>query len=270
MFSCTEKGEDMSEGAFKKALELSAQIDDAALTIGGGEPTLHPQFWQFLGLALGQMRHYRELYIGIVTNGSQTDTALALAAIAAEGLISACLSQDQWHDPIDERVVRAFKTDWNSRDGDKRSIRTIESVQLKGRGKKLGHLAHFNQDCDCQGLEIEPSGIIYSCNCRKERFGNVFNPQLPSDWSYVSSEGYCYKRQKSIRKKLEQERLDYEKHRSARIEPELPLECVGTSQPAPERIVVSEAPINDSSAAGLSLAGIRDAVDYLKTADDRI
>ena len=60
--SATAKGEDMSIGTFKNALEY-----DEYITIGGGEPTLHPKFWEMMGLALG----FGE-YVWLATNGSIT------------------------------------------------------------------------------------------------------------------------------------------------------------------------------------------------------
>ena len=69
---------------FRAALELAEQRGDS-ITFGGGEPTIHPQFWEFFGLAIG--RFHDEPGIYMVTNGKKTETALALAALAKGGKI---------------------------------------------------------------------------------------------------------------------------------------------------------------------------------------
>ncbi len=43
-YSCTHEGEDMSLETFRNCLGF-----DEYNTLGGGEPTIHPLFWQFLG-----------------------------------------------------------------------------------------------------------------------------------------------------------------------------------------------------------------------------
>ena len=74
---CGVEGDDMEVKTFKNAVD-----HDECATIGGGEPTIHPKFWEFIGLALG-----RAEYVWLATNGKETDTALALAGLAKRGVI---------------------------------------------------------------------------------------------------------------------------------------------------------------------------------------
>ncbi|HEY9073855.1 MAG TPA: radical SAM protein, partial [Desulfobaccales bacterium] len=46
-FSCGAQGPDMSAETFRRVLDLAA-LEEAPITIGGGEPTLHPGFMDFL------------------------------------------------------------------------------------------------------------------------------------------------------------------------------------------------------------------------------
>jgi len=106
--SCTAQGEDMSLQTFRQALEYS----EDTVAIGGGEPTIHPLFWQ-----------------------KMTETALALAGLAKRGIIGCDLSQDDYHEPVDPRVVEAFTVDqkraYNSTTCDQRGIRNVMGHEVR-------------------------------------------------------------------------------------------------------------------------------------------
>jgi len=74
-FSCTTQGEDMSIETFKNCLEF----DNEYIILGGGEPTIHPLFWQLLGLSISSGE------VWLATNGKETSIALALAKMAKKG-----------------------------------------------------------------------------------------------------------------------------------------------------------------------------------------
>jgi molybdenum cofactor biosynthesis enzyme MoaA len=92
----------MSPETFRKAIDIAANYGEEYIVLGGGEPTLHLRFWEFLGLGLS-IGH-----IWLATNGSITDTAIRLADMAKRGVIGCALSRDIYHDSIDDRVVEAF------------------------------------------------------------------------------------------------------------------------------------------------------------------
>ena len=100
--NCTAKGVDMSQKTFDAAINLAENYSET-ISIGGGEPTLHPRFWQFLGQCLGTFDS-----VWLATNGSKTKTALQLANMAKKGILGVALSQDTYHDPIDPTVIQAF------------------------------------------------------------------------------------------------------------------------------------------------------------------
>ncbi len=202
LFACTAKGHDMTPETFKAALAL-AKEHDSAITIGGGEPTLHPLFKDFLLQAVWELGSVSESNgfpaVAIITNGSQTETAIRLAQLAKAGVIHAAVSRDQYHDEIDEKVVRAFTKEkklldgWlpaRRDDGDYREVRgEIYNVIPQGRAKSWGNREMHGQCCG--GIFCTPKGTLYPCECHRNPLGTVFDPH-----SVVSdhfSGGYCYK-----------------------------------------------------------------------------
>ena len=182
-FSCSDRGSDMSAETFRQALEL-AKREEIPITLGGGEPTLHPQFMEFLWWSIrtvAALTHEIGMpAVGLVTNGSQTDVALELAALARIGVICASVSKDEFHDPIDAQVFRAFEP--AKEPGDYRRINKRHLIVPAGRAKRWGD--HPFKRCVCDGPFIIPSGDIYSCGCRIRQLGHVADTalRLPDDW----------------------------------------------------------------------------------------
>ena len=164
----------MSPETFEAALELAEEHRDY-IAIGGGEPTLHPYFWQYLGMALGTECES----IWLATNGSVTKTALRLAQLARRGIIGVALSLDAYHDTIDPLVQEAFTNGARSRRGSENDLREIRNVGEKvvaaGRAKDWG----WEEDCVCDDLFVTPQGILKQCGCKRApTLGTVFDPQL--------------------------------------------------------------------------------------------
>jgi len=177
-YACTKKGVDMSIETYKNAIKLAEECGDT-IAIGGGEPTIHPQFWEFLGLALGA--NTDEGYLWMATNGSQTDTSLALANLAKRGVMGVALSQDSYHDAIDPRVIQAFtKTEsrysgFNNQTPDAREIRNVDDKEIKSGRCKTG-----KDGCCCEDIVIDPDGTIRGCGCNDApKWGTVDNPAIP-------------------------------------------------------------------------------------------
>ena len=167
--NCTSKGRDMDFDTFKEALKHSEYI-----TLGGGEPTIHPFFEKFLFYAIAHCEG-----VHIITNGKKTDIALALAKMnnINEGAFSAELSQDPYHEPIDPKVVKAFG----------KNIRN-NSRQLINAGRcDWGD----NEDCICEDMFVLPNGAVKQCGCEVSFYqscrGSVFFPALGSFSSLLFS-----------------------------------------------------------------------------------
>jgi hypothetical protein len=183
--SCSPKtGKHMTKEIFQKALEFCAERGETPF-IGGGEPTVHPQFWEFLGLLLGKANWFELDMLSLITNGKNKKDALALATLARKGILSVELSQDEWHEEIDPQVVDAFTVKGEKRDNDLRGIRTVFFVSRTGRGKNIGHAKN---QCVCEEMVIDPDGKIWACGCKKVSFGTIEKPKIPEDYE----SGHCY------------------------------------------------------------------------------
>jgi MoaA/NifB/PqqE/SkfB family radical SAM enzyme len=187
--AATSKGEDMPWETFKAAVD-NAEGDTVIL--GGGEPTLHPEFECFLFYALAHTE-----YVWLATNGSQTERALVLAKMAQRGIIGAALSIDQWHDPIDPRVIAAFTKVSRSKSyavdsqSDNREIRDVggmSSLSRVGRAARKSFVEEFDTRivCACEGEPVvDPNGNVRQCGCPKSPIvGNVFDGFKPLGHDY--------------------------------------------------------------------------------------
>jgi hypothetical protein len=170
--SCGPRGHDMSLETFKAALKL----DDEAVSLGGGEPTLHPLFEQFLLLAIAHCEN-----VWIVTNGKIKERALLIAKLTKHEVIAGELSLDIYHEPIDPEVVEAFG---QHRRGIRNTTMNTDPFPA-GRAKTV--LGIEGYECPCDDTFVRPSGRITQCGCpRSPTIGNVHE-----GYKYVASG--CYR-----------------------------------------------------------------------------
>jgi len=168
----------MSFSLFKLILEkFSNKIKEKSkfIILGGGEPTVHPEFWNFFSYSLQCGEPW------LATNGKLVDDVLALGNIAKKGLATVVLSQDKWHEKIDESVTSFFYENMNKKEGewiqwepedknDHRIIRTIINPYTSGRYK------NGKKDCVCKLIKVEPNGNIRGCGCEDSvTIGNVYD-----------------------------------------------------------------------------------------------
>jgi len=167
-FSCTEEGIDMTLDTFIEACKLAEKFEEP-ITLGGGEPTIHPNFMEMLGISIVYSTITDPF---LVTNGKKTDTAIKLHYLTENEKIYCILSQDLYHESIDEKVVKLFR--------EKKRIRNVdERVLPYGRGKDFGYVDEG--DCVCNCLFVDPLGDIYSCGCKEIYYGNVHNKEVTYD-----------------------------------------------------------------------------------------
>ena len=200
-FSCGAHGQHMSREHMVAVLQLIREDAESMYpTIGGGEPTLHPDCIQFVKWVAEECESQSygagAPVVGIVTNGSRTKQAIELAKLAREGTISARLSYDAYHDlsKVDKRVWKAFQAKYDDEifpeegeasNEDSRAMNNYEYfITPHGRAIKNGLANHplFKKDaCCCDGLFITPDGTIWQCGCRKAVIGHL--DALSAFWS---------------------------------------------------------------------------------------
>lgn len=183
-FAATTKGEAMERNIFMDALTLASRYGEA-ITIGGGEPTSHPQFFQFLDKAIEL--HHAGMFEGeifMVTNGQSARKAHKLLDMIEEddAPIMVELSQDEYHDPIDPTVVQRFRHHQRRREGwshfrgdyPKAGIRTVRSIVPVGRALTSGLSTRYAPKCACEDILIDPKGRVWSCGCKTHQLGWVW------------------------------------------------------------------------------------------------
>lgn len=183
-FSATREGEDMSRETFLAALALAGSRGDM-ITLGGGEPTVHPLFFDFLGLAMAHNALHGESPLLVVTNGKRKEMALKLAAMAKRGMLCVELSRDEYHDPIAQEVVVAFtKKRASYGDHDHQDMRGIRDTSdyLKAVGRAVEENLGGEDGCCCDDMLVAPDGVLYSCGCKHTSMGSLRAPQIPDDY----------------------------------------------------------------------------------------
>ena len=163
-FACGAKGDTMTIKTAEKALKLAREYV-MTLTIGGGEPTLHPQFFEILGLSLSYCCD--DIRPHVITNGKVKERALRLGQMGRAEILSVELSQTDFHDPISEEVLAFYKR----RIGNT-GVREIQSDRIiaTGRAEDWGQI----QGCACTAVRITPTGTMHFCGCLEAPvLGNV-------------------------------------------------------------------------------------------------
>lgn len=174
-YSCTSTGIDINRSVFVAVCKLARQLD-ATIDIGGGEPTLHPLLWDFIGIALRYKGLIRDLWV--VTNGKSKEEALVLARLGNQKVLHTRLSLDEFHEPIDYEVVKTFSESPFKYVG-------IRDVTQGGKVEPapFGRAAEWStgKDMRCPGndLWVAPDGVIFACGCKTVTYGTVFEPELP-------------------------------------------------------------------------------------------
>ena len=176
----------MSRKVFDKALEI-AQEYGSGITLGGGEPTMHPNFLEWVvDASLACIDASMDMdapAVLVVTNGKKTETALKLAKLAHLGVVCADLSQDSFHDEIDERVVEEFTrynkgSRWGERQRGYAGIRNVDGKVL-ARGRAVENSLSDEDRCACWALFIKPNGDFYQCGCAITKLGNILTDEIP-------------------------------------------------------------------------------------------
>ena len=160
-------------------LQPETKWDDTYITIGGGEPTLHPDIELFVYESL-----VRGFKVGMVTNGSNEKISLRLINlmhnIGAQSF-SIRVSYDQFHDltMISNDVIEASGVKYSN----------ISTVVKAGRARTN---RIWNMDyCPCDDAFILPDGRVKMCGCsRSPVIGHIADGTITAD---ILASRECYK-----------------------------------------------------------------------------
>jgi len=202
------------------AIGFATDYGTDTISIGGGEPTLHPRFFDILKECLREFD-----YVWMATNGSKTKIMYRLASIIEnrdyenfecdeddypdcifqEDKLSVALSQDCFHDPIDERIVALWRKRSQSRSSyyEIRDVtRNMHGVVAQGRAKRTG--SGWNEkECVCADHVIRPDGSIKMCGCTGapvigDIWSGIDDKWKPVLWSDEYSDSNCYRNAASL------------------------------------------------------------------------
>jgi MoaA/NifB/PqqE/SkfB family radical SAM enzyme len=179
-----------------EALHMIHDYDDM-LSIGGGEPTLHPDFFDVLRRSLETFT-----YIWMATNGSKTKIMWRLAniingddydekneydGIYQDGKLTVALSLDSFHDPINPKIEAYWKQRANTKGVGfevRDTTRSYDGIVAQGRAKKTG--SGWNEDaCVCSDLFIRPDGKIKLCGCTGSPIIGTVRDGIEDKWEKV-------------------------------------------------------------------------------------
>lgn len=175
-FSCTEKGSDMSMEIFKECIDFASETWQN-VSIGGGEPTLHPNFLEMLCYSISKEF---EIPVWFATNGTNTQISKFALKLASSGVIGMRISLDQYHDlgMVNYEVIKSYE----KLDRYARSENTIHPV-AQGRALENFRINDLRQnDCVCDDLFIDPHGNVYLCGCKSQIIGTYKNLDVICDW----------------------------------------------------------------------------------------
>jgi len=180
-----EIGEDMTLDIFKQAIEVCVNLNASSITLGGGEPTIHPEFMEMLNYAIETIG--KKAVISIITNGSMIDISMKLADMADAGLIHTEVSVDDYHDKIDNIVIDRFAK-IKQFSFFKNNAHKVRQIIKAGRGKDIIGAV---DGCMSGIIHINTNGDVYTCGCLTEHLGTVFNYEIPQiDCSSMQTDEY--------------------------------------------------------------------------------
>jgi MoaA/NifB/PqqE/SkfB family radical SAM enzyme len=161
----------MSKRIFKEACRIAYE-SYSHITLGGGEPTLHPLFPEFFGIALLASAG-SEAGVFVATNGTNPVLTNQLLELHrnTNAYASCRLSADSFHwDAVISPELLKLAIN-NS------AISRSSSVCAVGRGKNI---SGAEKRCACADIFISPKGDIYPCGCKITKLGNIMDSRSKS------------------------------------------------------------------------------------------
>ena len=148
LFSCSPKrGQHMAMDTFRQTVEAARKYD-AMVMLGGGEPTLHPEFDAMLGLAVVVTGHP----VMVITNGTCPEPLWnKMLDARIHGILDIGVSNDLWHDA-------SLRKPWVDRDAEKLGLWWGDPASghraLWKRGRAKRNWSKLMRDCEMRGIKV--------------------------------------------------------------------------------------------------------------------
>lgn len=215
-YNCNMKGKHGEFETICKAIAFARDnFGNESISIGGGEPTMHPDFFKILDYCLNEFD-----YVWLATNGNFTDKMWRLSniinncdyesfddyctcetdeerdncdcypkgVIYQENKLTVALSLDPWHNPIDERLKNHWIKQSSQHKHSGFEIRDVSrNISANGRGKNLTD----KKGCLCSDIVCKPDGKLKLCGCNNApKIGDICNG-ISEKWSdYMLTDDY--------------------------------------------------------------------------------
>ena len=183
--SATTRGKHMELEVARAAVAISIE-SDSCITLGGGEPTMHPQFWEIVGICLDSqwMEH-----LTVISNGSKYFDRLANLSRDSDCIYYAVSLDDGYHDPLPPDLAHRIRK-WGRTYGKLHQVTTVARV---GRAKTNDLTTSTH--CVCEDPQVLVNGDVRYCGCpRSPKLGNVLDSSFSLHNFDVSDDGMgCYK-----------------------------------------------------------------------------
>ena len=206
----------MTRDIWQRAIDTANDFDSGTISIGGGEPTLHPDFFEILQRCLWNFD-----YVWMATNGSRTKVMKRLAnildmedyqngdhedydGICMERDDQLCveLSTDYFHKPISDWVLYHWTRRSQQTPHSGYGLRDVTKYGngpiAVGRAKRTS--SGWKDGCVCSSVFVRPDGKIKLCGCKKSPIiGDVYYGIAEKWIDFIQKDedynnNYCYKK----------------------------------------------------------------------------
>ena len=215
-FNCTKYGRHGNFNTIIDAIDFISDYGGDILTLGGGEPTLHPKFFDILKYSMDNFDQ-----VWFATNGSNTKAMYRLFDIIHNEDYEECdcteedkengyclhyldidntedklfvdLSLDPFHDPIDPNIIKLWKK--FSKDHHNFNVRnTYKNGNLFKNGRAKINNIGTKEDCFCNCIIIKPTGKLKLCGCDNAPYiGDIYNGiEKKWEWIFEDTDDICY------------------------------------------------------------------------------
>lgn len=198
----------MSDDTFAEAIQFYSVVRNfrvEMIALGGGEPTLHPKFWEFLEeakrvvcLFIDQRGWSEEdevrQHIQITTNAVDEQVTDRLI----DSGVSVYISDSEWHRKArrmagyDSRPSAALLAQVGMF-----GVTRTEQVVPQGRAKALPAYVQHKR-CVCPSIDVDVKGRVWACGCRKKLLGaSPAEARIPNGYMFAVTP--CDKEMANIR-----------------------------------------------------------------------